>query len=252
VFGAVVRLAAGSRGMSGAWLAAVERGALEAADAAAGVRHGAAAPSATAYLDRALAAGSPDDWGIDVSGARPLRWGEFQRLLAAGVPVGFAAEMNAAGDLLAAQVELLRGGSFAFGGPDGRLLMIVRGAFGEVVDVIAWRLDAADAALSLFGSAARGMLGAFNLPPVGEARRVSLVATPLDWLRGGGAGICVYDWAAAVPTLRALGEAVTIEAPTALASLLRTRLARGGLPLVASAGAAGERVSLAELIGMRA
>ncbi|MGL5446567.1 MAG: hypothetical protein ACRDBL_04580 [Rhabdaerophilum sp.] len=232
------------------WLAAVERGAAEAAEAALGVIHGAAAPSSTPYLDLAFAGGEPEALGIDLSGARALRWGEFQRLLAAGVPSQFAAQLNAGGDLLAAPVELLRGGRFAMGGPDGRLLLVVRDERGVPADALALRMDDPGAVASWFGGCSSGMLGAFNLPSW-RAGRVALVETPLAWLRGGGAGICVYDWAAAVPHLRALGEAVTLEAPPALAAILRARLERGGLPLVASAVADGARLSLAERIGRR-
>ena len=232
------------------WLAAVERGAVDVRQASLGQRFGTAAPSATPYFDMAMRGGSLADWDIDLSGARPLNWAGFQRLVAAGVPQAFAAQLNAAGDVLAAQVQLEADGSFTIGGPDGRLLLVVRGADGAPVDVLAFRLDAPGEVAWFYPGLPEGLLGAGNLPDGrdGFAGRVMLVETPLDWLRGGGAGGCVYHWAGAWPTLRSLGEGVTIEAAPALASVLRARVERGGLPLVASA-TSGAGLSLAERIG---
>jgi hypothetical protein len=231
------------------WLDAIERGEAEASTASAGDRHGIAAPSATPYLDLALRAGGPDEWGFDLSGARPLRYAGFQRLIAAGVPMGFAAQLNGAGDLLAAQIDLSRDGErFAIGGPNGRLLLVVRDQFGVVVDVVALLLEHPREVAS-FVDGGDGVLGLWSLPHPGEAGRVAMFETPMDWLRAGGKGLCVYDWARAVGLLRQLGEAVTLEAPPALAAVVRAKLERGGLPLVASSVASDAKLSLAERIG---
>lgn len=234
----------------GGWRAAIQRGVADADLARAGVLHHVPAPSAMPYFDRAMAGGMPAEWGIDLTGARPLTLSGFQRLLAAGVAVPFAAQLNAAGDILTAQVDLARDGSFAIGGPDGRLLLVVRDAIGVPVDVLAFRIDAPREIACFFGGSGSGMLGAFNLPRWPYAGRAVLVESPLDWLRSGGNAVCIYDWAAALPILRGLGEAVTIEAVPALASTLRARLERGGLPLVASAAPEGAKLSLAERIGL--
>ena len=231
------------------WLDAIERGAADAGEAGTSAIHGIAAPSLTPYLDMAMAGGAPEDWGLDLSGARPLRWAGFQRLIAVGVPMQFAAQLNGAGDVLAAQIDLSRdGSSFAIGGPNGRLLVVVRDGSGAVVDVIAFTLDQPREVACLLDGG-DGMLGLWSLPHPGEAGRVAMFEHPLDWLRAGGKGLCVYDWARAVGLLRQLGEAVTLEAPPALAAVVRAKLERGGLPLVASAVAADAKLSLAERIG---
>lgn len=252
--GAVARLQARVLGRTrqhraAGWLDAVERGAVDADRACMAEHHGADAPSATPYLDMAMRGGDLAEWGIDLSGARPLRWREFQRLVDAGVPMQFAAELNGAGDILAGQIDLSGNGKrFALGGPDGRLLLVVRDDAGFPIDVIAFRIDA-PAELAVLDGSDSGILGEWNLPRGRDAARIAMFETPLDWLRAGGRGICVYDWAAAVHHLRDLGEAVTLQAPPALAQIVRARLERGGLPLVASAVADQARLSLAERIG---
>ncbi len=230
-----------------AWQAAVERGAASAADMLAGMVHGFPAPSETPYLDLAFAGGTLADWGLDLSGARSLRWAGMERLIQAGVPARFAAELNAAGDLLTGQVDLRSDGSFTMGGPDARLLLVVRDECGVPAEVLAFRLDAPGEIACLLGGAGGGMLGRFGL--ASGSARVCLFATPLDWMRAGGRGLCVYDWPIAVAHLRQLGERVTLEAPAALASVLRARLQFGGLPLVANAVTENAKISLVERIG---
>lgn len=252
--GAVGRLQARVLGrreehLGAGWLDAIERGAADADEARVAALHGSPAPSSTPYLDLALRAGGLDEWGFDLTGARPLRYAGFQRLIAAGVPMQFAAQLNGAGDLLAAQIDLSRDGErFAIGGPNGRLLLVVRDQFGVVVDVIALLLEHPREVAS-FVDGGDGVIGLWSLPHPGDAGRVAMFETPIDLLRAGGKGLCVYDWRRAVGLLRQLGEAVTLEAPPALAAVVRAKLERGGLPLVASAVASDAKLSLAERIG---
>jgi hypothetical protein len=70
-------------------------------------------------------------------------------------------------------------------------------------------------------------------------------------MRGRGEGICVVDWQLGLMPVRTLGEAVTLECPQHLVSVVRAKLQRGGLPLVAGPIAA-EGLSLAERIGRAA
>ena len=163
------------------------------------------------------------------------------RLEAAGVPRGFVGELVAGALVAAARVDVLRGGRFQVGGPDGRLLLGVTDAGGTVIDVVA--LSSTDendwALLTGLGD----MLGEAALDDIDRAlaterpARLRLHATPWDWLRAGGEGVCVLEWSqASLARLRSLGERVTLEVESrAMRDKLKALLARGGLPMVATA-----------------
>lgn len=188
--------------------------------------------------------------------ARPLDYRACQRLEALGVPGRFVAELNARCLIGAARVHLSPDGErWEPEGPDARLLLAVTEG-GELADIAAVSTTAPDQIALRTGAGA--LLGDDELERIeraalaGRRVRLRLLADPLAWLRVHGEGICVLDWAAALPRLRCLGEAVTIEAPPELAVVVRERLARGGLPLVASPIPEGSRLSLAERIGRAA
>lgn len=219
-----------------------------------------------------------------------LPWAGARALLEAGVPRATVAALNMAGDLAIANVDVNRpkpekglpDGTdlFEFGGPDRRLIVGVRNAAGELVDLVAlagglkqrsdrpdrdpcedeWalRLGAADFlgedhlwhahahAPSNAGREPSGSLGsaagtATRVRACGPAARsggrrweLRLYATPMAWLRAGGAGICVLDWtASALGALRGVGSGVTLVVEPGAKARLDAMLAHGGLPLVA-------------------
>ena len=180
-------------------------------------------------------------------GAHMLSWPGAQRLLAGGVPGALLAELNGRGLIGQARVELSRDGSrFAIGGADARLLLGVTDEAGELVDLVACASHDENqwALLTGYGT----MLGAGRLRTVVDAMdeaqlaerpfhaRMRVFATPWDWLRGGGEGICVLDWGrGALADLRMLGEGVTIVVDAGARERMRALLAHGGLPLVAEA-----------------
>ncbi|MEQ5789064.1 hypothetical protein J3454_14300 [Erythrobacter sp. NFXS35] len=246
------------------WHDATERGDCTAADAVAGQRAGIRAP--LTYGQRAgeaddeitcamFAGGDPCPIAERMSAGRQLGLPDLHRIRDAGGDLGFAFALLGAGDLVKGRVTQSwrhQPATFEFGGPDGRIVLAVRDENFAREDAVAFRLDApGDFALMLGQSA---FLGEWLLRDrhVEGGGRLRLVADPLAWIAARGKAVCVLDWQRAVPKLRDLGERVTIEAPPALATVLRARLERGGLPLVASAVAEGTKLTLAERIGRAA
>ena len=176
-----------------------------------------------------------------------LSWPGAQRLLSGGVPRALLGELNGQGLIGQARVELSRDGSrFEVGGADAGLLLGVTDEAGELVDLVACASHDENqwALLTGYGT----MLGAGRLQAVADAMdeaqlaerpfhaRLRVFATPWDWLRGGGKGICVLDWGrGALADLRILSEALTLVVDAGARERLRALLAHGGLPLVAEA-----------------
>lgn len=187
--------------------------------------------------------------------ASPIHYRGCQRLEALGVEGRFVAELGAICAIGMARVHLSANGSrWEPGGPDARLLLAVMEG-GELADIIAVSTAHPDQVARRTGFG--WCLGddryelAERCAAAGRHVRLRVFADPLEWLRGRGEGICVIDWQQALMPLRTLGEAVTLECAPGLATLVRARLERGGLPLVAGPVAA-EGLSLAERIGRRA
>lgn len=165
--------------------------------------------------------------------AAELPWAAMRRLLDLGVPARFAAGLNLAGDLSFAGVTIEAGGArWSADGPERRLLLAVREQ-DQLVDVAALSSTAPDEWALLTGEGAMLGLERVIACQCGLADRLRLFATPLDWLRAGGAGVCVLDWgAAALGWLRGVGPGVVLETPPGAADNLRAALAHGGLPRV--------------------
>lgn len=171
---------------------------------------------------------------VDELLALELPWAAVRALLDMGAPRAFVSELVINGDLALAQVDVAgRSGLFEWQGPDRRLILGVRRG-GELIDLVAlstscedeWavRLDVAD------------ILGEDLLldAVLAERRELRLFGTPMAWLRGGGAGICVLDWTpAALAALRGLGTGVTLVCDRGAKARLKALLEHGGLPLVA-------------------
>lgn len=217
----------------------------------------------TATLHADFAAAMAGDCGpADVHGmlaAHPVTLPAFRRLLAGGVDAALLGQMNCAGDLGAARVDLSRDGArFSFGGPDARLLLAVRDADYRLIDVVALASHDENQWSLLTGHA--DMLGAWHIDALERAlacerpARLRLFATPWDWLRAGGAGVCVLNWSAgAVRALRQLGEGAVLEADdAALRSKIKAMLVHGGNPLVSAPRNTLAAASLAERIAMEA
>lgn len=188
--------------------------------------------------------------------SKPVDYRACQRLEALGVPGRFVAELNARCMIGAARVNLSRNGKrWDPEGPDARLLLAVTEC-GELADIAAVSTSSPDQVALRTGFAA--MLGDEELERVermvmaGRRVRLRLFADALEWLRASGEGVCILDWSLALPRLRGLGEAVTIETPHAIAAVLRSRLERGGLPLVSAPMADEALLPLAERIGRAA
>lgn len=187
-----------------------------------------------------------------------LSRGEYDRLLAAGIDREMIGNLNVAGDLGTARVDISRDGArFAPGGPDGRLLLGVRDADFALVDVAALASHDEDqwSLLTGFGE----MLGAWHLAALDRAVAMDkravlfLHATPWDWLRAGGDGVCVLNWTPAVlGELRSLGERVTLMVNNfAERATLRARLEHGGMPMVSIPVSTDANASLAERFARR-
>lgn len=248
--------------LSAAWLAAVERGDCSVSEAAAGHKHELPAP--LTYSGRAFrvdddiacamfAGGAPCPIAERMAAGKDLDLDDLHRIRDAGGDLGFGFELLSSSDLVKARCTISwrsKPATFEIGGPDGRIVLAVRDASFAREDAVAFRLDAPEDFALMLGQAP--FLGGWLVRERYQdgGGRLPLVADPLAWIAAKGQAVCVLDWQRALPELRSLGEQVTLEAPPALASILRARLERGGLPLVASA-AAGAGLSLAERIGMR-
>lgn len=232
---------------SDSWRQSYEAGEVSLEDAAAGHVHGLSAPAEQEERSYALEVFDAETdaacYGADRSLAKlmqglALSRGEYERLLAAGADRVFLANLNIAADLGTARVSLsARGTRFELGGPDPRLLLGVRDAAFQLVDLVALASHDENQWSLLHGL--HDMLGAWWIEEMHRRMcterpaRLRLFATPWGWLRGGGAGVCVLEWTgAAVSELRLLGERCTLVVDPGGRDRLRAVLKRGGLPLV--------------------
>ncbi|KLE32443.1 hypothetical protein [Aurantiacibacter luteus] len=167
------------------------------------------------------------------------------RVEAMGVPQALLAQLTGAGQVAAGRVAVSPDGRrFEPKGADARLLLGVTDPFGTVIDVVALSSTCEDDWALLTGHG--DVLGVAAFDAVDHAlaterpARLQLHATPWDWLRGGGEGICVLDWNRGVLAhLRSLGERVTLMVDgAAMKARLKAMLARGGVPLVSASGGA--------------
>lgn len=186
-----------------------------------------------------------------LAAAADMPFGAFKMLLALGAERGFAARLRGAGDLGVARVEVSAdGATWEPGGATQRLLLGVRDAGGELIDVVAlashrrdeWALRTGDGwalGLDRLAEAEQARDEALLRAAPGKAPRavhLRVFSSPFDWLAAGGAGICVLDWSAmALTSLRALGERVVLDVDAGAQERLRQMLAHGGLPRVEAA-----------------
>ncbi|WP_157812517.1 hypothetical protein [Novosphingobium kunmingense] len=193
-----------------------------------------------------------DDMACELlSAAAAMPWAAVQMLQGMGADRHLIARLSGAGDLGVARVELSgNGATWTPGGATQRLLIGVRDADGELIDVAAlashcrdeWALRTGDGwalGLDMLAQAeqARDEAQAAASPAKPpRAVRLRLFADPFDWMGAGGAGLCVLDWGLpALTALRALGERVTLTVEAGAQERLRQLLAHGGLPRVEAA-----------------
>lgn len=180
--------------------------------------------------------------------AAAMPFAGVRALLDLGSPAPFLAGLCSAGALGRARVRVERGGRWIpdpAGSP--RLILAVRDGAGELIDQVAlasaepdsWALRTGDGVLLGEDRLQRAIVD----QSAGHKVALRLFSRPLDWLAGGGAGICVLDWnAQALGALRGCGETVTLLADdAATAGALREALRWGALPEVAVAGTVGAR-----------
>lgn len=91
---------------------------------------------------------------------------------------------------------------------------------GEIIDLVAWRSNAPGnwAWRTGLGWA----LGCYMLSPRWDDDPVIIHATPLDWLRAGGTGMCILDWEA--PEIEQMRALAVIEADEWIASRITRTL----------------------------
>lgn len=175
---------------------------------------------------------------------------------AMGVPRGMIAELTGAGEIgrlrvreTASRWEPDETGAW-------RLILPVRDAAFEIVDLVAiassdadrWTLRTGDGVMlspwliaeADLAACEAAMRRADGLPLAEELRAaltVRLLANPIAWLAAEGKGICVLDWRpAALSALRGLGPEVTLLADDgAAAQRLHELLQWGGLPEIKAA-----------------
>ena len=108
-------------------------------------------------------------------------------------------------------------------GVDAVIMPVV--AEGTTIDLISWRTLAPDAWLWRNGDGWALGIDIITSPPLWDGfQEITLHATPLDWLRAGGTGAVILDWAA-VPHIRRLAmfDTILCDHPTVqkrLASIL--------------------------------
>lgn len=174
-----------------------------------------------------------------------LPFAAVRALIDMGVPAAVVGELCARGDLAVAGIELSASASrFALGGATRRLLLAIRDADGELLDVVAMSSTCEDewalwrGAVDLLGE---DVLGDAIMA---ERREVRLFATPMAWLRAPGAGICVLDWnRTALGALRGLRPWQTLVVDPGAKPKLDALLAYGGLPMVAEDRSAMRRAA---------
>lgn len=163
-------------------------------------------------------------------------------LLDMGVPAATVGALTGAGMLALADVDLLRGGRFALGGPVRRLLLGVTDEAGDLVDVAALSSSCEDEWALLTGEGAMLSAVAWREAQVRESRELRLHPTPFAWLRNGCSGCAVLELGgAALAMLRSLRPFQTIVTDPGAGPVLEKMLAHGGLPLVAEDRAGARR-----------
>ena len=155
-----------------------------------------------------------------------VRKPHLDRLLALGVPARAIAELGARQiPFGVAHVERIERGLYQPGEGPLHVLSPVY-ADGEVIDIVAWRSDAP--ANWAWRTGLGWALGTDELPQLREYwpgdPPLQLHATPLDWLRAGGTGMCILDWEAdELESLRGLNA---IEADEWIAMRLHKTLSK--------------------------
>lgn len=207
----------------------------------------AAAEQLGCYLETSIEPVALPSWVEDaIVAQRELTLSACRALVAGGVPFGTVSALNLDYCLALGSVALAGDGrTFEFDGPDRRLLLGVRDAAGTMIDIAALSSGCEDEWALLTG--AGDLLGEQALEQA-EAqatiydRRVAvrLYATPMAWLRGGAAGVCVLDWNRSTiarlrglpgPTAGRSGQVMLMTDPGA-GERLKAMLTHGGLPLV--------------------
>ncbi|MBB3034036.1 hypothetical protein [Alteriqipengyuania lutimaris] len=197
-----------------------------------------------ADFDAALAGGCDlRDELLGLATSQPMSAAGMQRLFELGVAPRIFGVLHGAGDLAVARVAIT---SPARGpmlwepeGTEPRLLVGVREQ-GVLVDIVSLSTENPDSWALRRGAA--WCLGheAFERcdPAVhwDHAQRLRIQATPIDWMRSGGEGICVLDWSVAPHHLRSLGEDVQLCCDRGAGAALRGLLRFGGVPGVREIG----------------
>lgn len=184
-----------------------------------------------------------DDLSFDLAW-RSLNFGRqaVRHLTDKGVPVAFVNALLMEYRIATARVTVGKSGLFEFDAGEPHLLIGVTEA-GQVIDVCAVRSPTPDKWGLLTGDGWALGHEHFAAARLGTVDKLRIFATPFDWLRGAGAGLCLLDWdAAALGALRGLGPGVTLECSDARAAeLLRRALTWGGLPKVTACAESVER-----------
>lgn len=156
-----------------------------------------------------------------------------QALQAMGVPALFVNALLLEYRLATGRVAIGANGLFVVEAGEPHLLIGVTEAR-QVIDVCAVRSAAPDEWGLLTGEGWALGHEHFAAARLGTADVLRIFATPFDWLRGEGAGLCVLEWdAAALGALRGLGPGVTLICDDAAAAdKLGRVLAWEGLPRV--------------------
>lgn len=134
-----------------------------------------------------------------------VRQSHLDRLMALGVPgIAIATLGGRQIPFGVGTVERLERGLYQPGDGPLHVLSPVYAA-GEIIDIIAWRSDAP--ANWVWRTGLGWALGSDELCPRWDNDPMPIHATPLDWLRAAGEGICILDWEAAE-----LGDLRTLDA----------------------------------------
>lgn len=175
-----------------------------------------------------------DDLSFDLAW-RSIKFGirSVRHLADQGVPVLFVNSLLMEYRIATARVTVGKSGLFEFDAGEPHLLIGVTEA-GQVIDVCAMRSARPDKWALQTGEGWALGHEHFAAARLGTVDTLRIFATPFDWLRGEGAGLCLLAWdAPALGALRGLGPGVTLECSDARAAeLLRRALTWGGLPKV--------------------
>lgn len=164
----------------------------------------------------------------------------IEALIATGVQARFVLELVGEGALKVGQVDVRRARGtgdgphrFEFGGAERRLILALSDGI-DVTELVA--LSSRDEHSWALRAWSTDLLGEdlIGRAVAEEWRTLRLFSTPMAWLRGEGAGICVLDWnRQSLAALRSLGPACTLVVDPGAKEQMKTMLAYGGVPLVA-------------------